>query len=65
MQIFNHKLNTSYFIMFFNFNSVTEEEQVALPHDISSKLPLTTDKSGTQVSYWFITLIYKVGITLV
>uniref|UniRef100_A0A2S2P4V9 DNA polymerase n=2 Tax=Schizaphis graminum TaxID=13262 RepID=A0A2S2P4V9_SCHGA len=33
--------------------NVQEEEQVALPHDISSKLPLTTDKNGTQVFRFF------------
>ncbi|XP_022162761.1 DNA polymerase alpha catalytic subunit [Myzus persicae] len=33
--------------------NVQEEEQVALPHDISSKLPLTSDKNGTQVFRFF------------
>uniref|UniRef100_A0A2S2QB52 DNA polymerase n=1 Tax=Sipha flava TaxID=143950 RepID=A0A2S2QB52_9HEMI len=33
--------------------SIQEEEQVSLPHDISSKLPLTTDKNGNQVFRFF------------
>lgn len=37
----------------FKLNSIQEEEQVALPHDVSSKLPLTTEKNGSQVSYIF------------
>lgn len=35
-------------------NSVQEEEQVALPHDVSSNLPLTTDKNGIQVGFYFL-----------
>jgi len=45
-------------ILILILNSVQEEEQVALPHDISSKLPLTSDKNGTQVSYYVYSYLY-------
>lgn len=38
------------YLFSFNLISVHEEVEVSLPHDVSSKLPLTVDKNGVQVS---------------
>lgn len=54
-------VNSYNFVIVFH-NSIQEEEQVALPHDISSKLPLTKDKNGTQVSFDLLLLLFVIHI---